>query len=75
VTTAELITLTALDFKVGLGFLVITNKLMTGFDAPIEGVLYLDKPIESPPCAESHHARRDPHRKTVPVAAPNHAAR
>lgn len=29
-----------------LCFLVVTSKLMTGFDAPIEGVLYLDKPIK-----------------------------
>lgn len=28
-----------------LSFLVVTAKLMTGFDAPNEGVLYLDKPI------------------------------
>lgn len=28
-----------------LAFLVVTAKLMTGFDAPIEGVLYLDKPL------------------------------
>ena len=30
-----------------LAFLVVTSKLMTGFDAPIEGVLYLDKPIKA----------------------------
>jgi type I restriction enzyme R subunit len=34
-----------LDVNHPLCFLVVTNKLMTGFDAPIEGVLYLDKPI------------------------------
>ena len=34
-----------LDIDDPLCFLVVTNKLMTGFDAPIEGVLYLDKPI------------------------------
>lgn len=28
-----------------LSFLVVTAKLMTGFDAPNEGVLYLDKPL------------------------------
>ena len=28
-----------------LAFLVVTAKLMTGFDAPIAGVLYLDKPL------------------------------
>lgn len=28
-----------------LRFLVVTNKLLTGFDAPIEGVMYLDKPL------------------------------
>ncbi|WP_454852444.1 type I restriction endonuclease subunit R [Promicromonospora soli] len=28
-----------------LAFLVVTAKLMTGFDAPNEGVLYLDKPL------------------------------
>jgi len=28
-----------------LSFLVVTSKLLTGFDAPIEGVLYLDKPL------------------------------
>ncbi|MFF0507557.1 type I restriction endonuclease subunit R [Streptomyces fimicarius] len=30
-----------------LCFLVVTAKLMTGFDAPNEGVLYLDKPLKS----------------------------
>jgi type I restriction enzyme R subunit len=34
-----------LDINDPLCFLVVTNKLMTGFDAPIEGVLYLDKSI------------------------------
>lgn len=29
-----------------LRFLIVTSKLGTGFDAPIEGVLYLDKPIK-----------------------------
>lgn len=29
-----------------LKFLVCTSKLGTGFDAPIEGVLYLDKPLK-----------------------------
>lgn len=29
-----------------LCFLVVTAKLMTGFDAPNEGVLYLDKPLK-----------------------------
>jgi len=28
-----------------LRFLIVTAKLLTGFDAPIEGVLYLDKPL------------------------------
>jgi type I restriction enzyme R subunit len=28
-----------------LKFLVVTAKLLTGFDAPIEGVLYLDRPL------------------------------
>lgn len=30
----------------GLKFLVVTSKLGTGFDAPIEGVMYLDKPMK-----------------------------
>ncbi|MBO2455429.1 type I restriction endonuclease subunit R [Actinomadura barringtoniae] len=30
-----------------LCFLVVTAKLMTGFDAPNEGVLYLDKPMKA----------------------------
>ncbi|MFD7737647.1 HsdR family type I site-specific deoxyribonuclease [Streptomyces sp. MJM8645] len=30
-----------------LCFLVVTSKLMTGFDAPNEGVLYLDKPLKA----------------------------
>lgn len=29
-----------------LKFLIVTSKLGTGFDAPIEGVLYLDKPLK-----------------------------
>ena len=28
-----------------LAFLVVTSKLLTGFDAPIEGAMYLDKPL------------------------------
>ncbi len=28
-------------------FLVVTAKLLTGFDAPNEGVLYLDKPLKA----------------------------
>lgn len=28
-----------------LAFLIVTSKLLTGFDAPIEGVMYLDKPL------------------------------
>ena len=30
-----------------LRFLVVTAKLLTGFDAPIEGVMYLDKPLRA----------------------------
>ncbi|RCG17273.1 type I restriction endonuclease subunit R [Sphaerisporangium album] len=30
-----------------LCFLIVTAKLMTGFDAPNEGVLYLDKPLKA----------------------------
>ncbi|MFD5097667.1 type I restriction endonuclease subunit R [Streptomyces albidochromogenes] len=30
-----------------MSFLVVTAKLMTGFDAPNEGVLYLDKPLKA----------------------------
>jgi type I restriction enzyme, R subunit len=30
-----------------LCFLVVTAKLMTGFDAPNEGILYLDKPLKA----------------------------
>lgn len=36
-----------LDINDPLSFLVVTSKLMTGFDAPIEGVLYLDKPLKA----------------------------
>ena len=28
-----------------LQFLIVTAKLLTGFDAAIEGVMYLDKPL------------------------------
>lgn len=28
-----------------LRFIIVTAKLLTGFDAPIEGVMYLDKPL------------------------------
>ena len=28
-----------------LAFLIVTSKLLTGFNAPIEGVMYLDKPL------------------------------
>ncbi|MDO8485438.1 MAG: hypothetical protein Q7S35_10925, partial [Candidatus Limnocylindrales bacterium] len=28
-------------------FLIVTAKLLTGFDAPIEGVMYLDKPLRA----------------------------
>lgn len=33
------------DFDDPLEFLIVTAKLLTGFDAPIEGVMYLDKPL------------------------------
>ncbi|HQZ33272.1 MAG TPA: HsdR family type I site-specific deoxyribonuclease [Ilumatobacteraceae bacterium] len=33
-------------FSDPLKFLIVTSKLGTGFDAPIEGVLYLDKPLK-----------------------------
>ena len=29
-----------------MSFVVVTAKWMTGFNAPIEGVLYLDKPAK-----------------------------
>ncbi|WP_411730739.1 type I restriction endonuclease subunit R [Paeniglutamicibacter sp.] len=29
-----------------LKFLIVTSKLGTGFDAPVEGVMYLDKPLK-----------------------------
>ncbi|GAA4153942.1 HsdR family type I site-specific deoxyribonuclease [Gryllotalpicola daejeonensis] len=34
------------DFSDRLRFLIVTSKLGTGFDAPIEGVMYLDKPLK-----------------------------
>lgn len=34
-----------LDHTSSLKFLIVTAKLLTGFDAPVEGVLYLDKPL------------------------------
>lgn len=30
-----------------LKFVIVTAKLLTGFDAPIEGVMYLDKPLKA----------------------------
>jgi type I restriction enzyme R subunit len=33
------------DFTDPLEFVIVTAKLLTGFDAPIEGVMYLDKPL------------------------------
>jgi len=33
------------SFDDSLKFLIVTSKLLTGFDAPIEGVMYLDKPL------------------------------
>ncbi|MCA1011766.1 type I restriction endonuclease subunit R [Halobacillus halophilus] len=30
----------------GLSFLIVCDKLLTGFDAPIEQVMYLDKPLK-----------------------------
>ncbi len=35
------------DLDDPLKFLIVTAKLLTGFDAPIEGVLYLDKPLRA----------------------------
>jgi type I restriction enzyme R subunit len=35
------------DPEDSLSFLIVTAKLLTGFDAPIEGALYLDKPLRS----------------------------
>lgn len=41
------------DVKINFGikriqpsFLIVCNKLLTGFDAPIEGVMYLDNPLK-----------------------------
>ncbi|MCU1494274.1 MAG: type site-specific deoxyribonuclease, HsdR family [Acidimicrobiaceae bacterium] len=36
-----------LDADDPLKFVIVTAKLLTGFDAPIEGVLYLDKPLRA----------------------------
>ena len=36
-----------LDPADSLRFLIVTAKLLTGFDAPIEGVMYLDKPLRA----------------------------
>lgn len=33
------------DHSDRLSFLIVTAKLLTGFDAPIEGAMYLDKPL------------------------------
>ena len=35
------------DLDDPLKFLIVTAKLLTGFDAPIEGVMYLDKPLRA----------------------------
>jgi type I restriction enzyme R subunit len=34
------------DVNDPLKFIIVTAKLLTGFDAPIEGVMYLDKPLK-----------------------------
>ena len=36
-----------LDSADPLKFLIVTAKLLTGFDAPVEGVMYLDKPLKA----------------------------
>jgi type I restriction enzyme R subunit len=35
------------DLDDPLKFVIVTAKLLTGFDAPIEGVMYLDKPLRA----------------------------
>jgi type I restriction enzyme R subunit len=35
------------DINDHLKFVIVTAKLLTGFDAPIEGVMYLDKPLRA----------------------------
>lgn len=35
------------DINDPLKFIIVTAKLLTGFDAPIEGVMYLDKPLRA----------------------------
>jgi type I restriction enzyme R subunit len=35
------------DISDPLKFVIVTAKLLTGFDAPIEGVMYLDKPLRA----------------------------
>jgi len=35
------------DINDPLKFVIVTAKLLTGFDAPIEGVMYLDKPLKA----------------------------
>src|SRR4029079_2707443 len=51
-----------------LGFLIVKSMLLTGFDAPIEGVMYLDRPIRE---AELLHAiarvNRTGHGKTAGI--------
>jgi type I restriction enzyme, R subunit len=36
----------------GIAFLVVCDMLLTGFDAPIEQVMYIDKKSKSIPCCK-----------------------
>jgi type I restriction enzyme R subunit len=36
----------------GIAFLIVCDMLLTGFDAPIEQVMYIDKSCASTPCCK-----------------------
>ena len=37
----------------GIAFLIVCDMLLTGFDAPIEQVMYIDKSCASTPCCKA----------------------
>ena len=52
-----------------LAFLIVTAKLLTGFDAPVEQVMYLDKPLRKHTLfqAITRLARCTHHRRSSPA--------
>jgi len=50
-----------------LAFLLVKSMLLTGFDAPIEGVMYLDAPSAKQSCCRPRRVNRTGHGKKAGI--------